>query len=100
MPKTEAQIDSLTEVNRQLRREGAHDQIISLARDLSKGQWGSSDDDIIGATKLALDAAAKMIAVSPHRPKCCLACDLAFIQKHMEVLLSRYLEETLEGKAR
>lgn len=100
MQKTQAEIDTLSAINQQLRDEGALQQIIDLAEGLAKGRFGSERDDKIGAIKLITDALAFMIARSPFRPTCCVTCQMKHIETHLQVLAICYSEVVAQEKGK
>ncbi|MBN2759493.1 MAG: hypothetical protein JXQ79_03250 [Rhodobacteraceae bacterium] len=95
MSKTSQEIDALCIINQKLRDEGAHTQLADMAKSMAKGQFGNARYDKIGATKIMIDAVVHMLIESPIRPKCCLVCDLGFLQKHLQVVAIEYTGQIL-----
>ena len=98
MALTQQQVKSLAMVSEQLRQEGAEQQIIDLAFDLTRKQYPDAEHDHLGAIKLVMDALALMLTKSPQRPDCCAMCELSFIQNSLQALALSYSRSSVEQR--
>ena len=96
MALTKKEVESLALVSEQLRQEGAEQQIIDLAFNLTWKQYPDPTHDHLGAIKLVLDTLAIMLTTSPRRPECCVACEVEFIRNSLKALALSYARSSAE----